>query len=576
MKEDERKAAFELVSGLASLDEATGLKKERAVLLLWFLRNVFGLDEFDAFDFICDGDDDGGIDALYLEEAQGEDDIETLVIFQSYYPETPKNTGAAKLERLIAAANHFKSKAAITALLAQDLEPALRRLIENFGVVDKLSEGRLNDGRLRVRLVFVTTGVLTAPAKAAVNALNEVEGRGYLSTYDLPRLAGIAEVVAAPDSEVETILIRCTKASILVRPPDGRGNRVAVVAVPAEAIAEWDGIEERKLFALNVRGELRRNRVSRQLDAAIRRTADHGDFLASHNGMTITCDHFSEERGRIVLHKPSVVNGGQSVIAFWRGRNDGVLTDELLVFVKVVEVRGRPQLASSVSARSNTQTAVSPRNLVANSGPQRRLLSEFAERFPGILYEVKYDDRLSGAHEGPTIANDDAAQLLCAVYVQEPWLAVKRNALFEADNYPRIFNERITAEHIVLCDLLKQQADSRKSDVPERYRRSWKLTRLVIVYLTSQILRTDDDLKEILDDPAGALDDRTKLDDDLEVPLSAAILTLKKRADRLDREDEDDDFRVDFKNTEQLRILRDQARDAYLTLVEAAGLSKRN
>ena len=290
--------------------------------------------------------------------------------------------------------------------------------------------------------------------------------------------------------------------------------------------------------------------------------------------MTVTCDHFTEEKGKLTLHQPSVVNGAQSAIAFWRGAEDDALTEDLKVFVKIVEVAGRPQLASSVSSRSNTQTAVSPRNLVANTGPQRRLLAEFEARFPKIFYEVKYDDLLAKGHKGPKISNDDAAQLLCAVYNQEPWLAVKRNSLFEPDNYPKIFSERITAEHIVLCDLLKGEVDSRKSDVPDRYRRSWRLTRLVIVYLASQVLRADDGLLEMLEDPVTALSDPKKLEEDLKLPLGAALLTLKKRRDRLDREDEDDDYRAEFKNTEQLLGLRDGARDAYLTLVEAAALSE--
>jgi hypothetical protein len=574
MKEAERKAAYDLIAELASLDEAQGLSKERAVLLLWFLRNVYGLDEFDAYDYICDGDDDGGIDALYLEEAQGDEDVETLVVFQSSFPESPKNQGPAKLDRLIAAVSHLKTETALNAFLTGDVEPALRRLIDDFDLVEKVKAGAFDDGRLKLRLVYVTTGVLMKTAQSSVKALNDSEYAGYLTAYDLPRLAGIAEVVAAPDSEVDEIVIPCKKDEVLVGPKDASGNRVAILSVPATKIASWDGIEERKLFALNVRGQLRRNRVSRQLDAAIRRTADHGDFLASHNGMTVTCDHFTESRGKITVKLPSVVNGAQSVIAFWRGSEDGVLTDDLKVFVKIVEVAGRPQLASSVSARSNTQTAVNPRNLVANTGPQRRLLVEFAERFPDTLYEVKYDDLLSKEHTGPRIANDDAAQLLCAVYNQEPWLAVKRNALFEADNYPRVFSERITAEHIVLCDVLKQQADARKDKVPERYRRSWLLVRLVLVYLASQVLRAaDEELQAILENPADALEDRDALKERLKLPYAAALLTLQKRRDRLDREEEDDDYRVDFKNTEELTKLRDQARDEYLTLVAAADLT---
>jgi AIPR protein len=572
MKHKEREDAYALISRLASRSEATGLEKERSVLLLWFLRNVVGLDEFEAYDYICDGDSDSGIDALYLEEGQGEDDIETLVIFQSYFPETPKDIGPTKLDRLITAANHFKTEAALSGFLAEDLEPPLRRLISKFELVDKLANGRFDDDQLRIRLTYVTTGILNKAALRLSKSTNEAEVKGYLSVYDLRRLADIAAVVAAPDSEVDELVINCNASERLILPGSDGANQVVIVPVQASSIVKWDGIEDRRLFALNVRGELRRNRVSRQLDAAIRRQTDHADFLASHNGMTVTCDHIEEKRGKLVVKKPSVVNGAQSVIAFWRGEQDGVLTDDLQVFVKLVEVAGRPQFGSSVSSRSNTQTAVSARNLVANTGPQRRLLTEFADRFPGVLYEVKYDDSLAKQHTGPRIANDEAAQLLCAVYNQKPWLAVKRTSLFEADNYPDIFNEKIHAEHIVLVDLLKQEADKRRDDVPEHYRRSWILTRLVLIYLVGQVLRTDETLGKILNDPAIPLADRDQLANDLKRPFSAAVLTLKKRRDQRERDDEDDDFRVDFKNTDELRKLRDQARDTFLTLVEADAL----
>jgi hypothetical protein len=201
------------------------------------------------------------------------------------------------------------------------------------------------------------------------------------------------------------------------------------------------GVDAHKLFELNVRGELRRNPVSRQLDAVIRREHDHSDFLASHNGMTVTCDRFDDsDTKHVVVHRPSIVNGAHSTMAFLRADGDGLLTDELRVFVKLVEVEGRPTFANSVSACSNTQNAVNPRNLVANTGPQRRLLKDFAEGFPGIYYETKPDAHKTvelKRHNARVIGNDDAAQLLFTVYVQQPWLAVKRNSLFEADQYPQ-------------------------------------------------------------------------------------------------------------------------------------------
>jgi hypothetical protein len=55
-------------------------------------------------------------------------------------------------------------------------------------------------------------------------------------------------------------------------------------------------------------------------------------------------------------------------------RNSRSLTPGLRIFVKLVEVRGRPSLAREVSRRSNTQNPVNPRMLMANSGPQLRKL----------------------------------------------------------------------------------------------------------------------------------------------------------------------------------------------------------
>lgn len=582
MGPDARRQAYRSVSELASLEEASALTKDRSVLLLWFLRNAVGLEEFDAYDYICDGDDDAGVDALYLEERQGDEDVESLVVYQSYFTTSPKEIGPGKLNELLAAASTFKTEGALTALLDGKVEAPLRRLIARYRLVEKLARGDLTSRCLRLRLVLVTTGILNAAARRRIAAVNAAEGDdSYLTVYDLERLHRLAAVVAAPESHVARLVIRVPRRERLVLTSGGNGNRVAIVPVKASEIAQWNGVEDRKLFALNVRGELKRNTVSKQLDAAIQRTHDHADFLASHNGMTMTCDRFDDANAReITVERPSIVNGAQSATAFLRGHVDGAMTPDLRIFVKLVEVQGRPQFANSVSSRSNTQNAVSPRNLVANTGPQRRLLAEFEERFPGIYYEVKPDARTTTRlrREGtPIITNDDAAQLLCAVYVEEPWLAVKRTLLFAPDEYRRIFRQDIHAEHVVLVDELGKLVDHERARIPERYRKSWRLTRLTTVYLLSQVMRTSDELSQLLDRPMAALQDRDLLRRELKRPLAAAILTLRKRKDRFDRnqaeeESPEDDFRVAFKNREELRALRDRAREEYLTIVEVENL----
>jgi len=562
-------ADYALVSQLANTDEAGGLAKERSVLLLWFLRNVIGLDDLDAYEFVCDGDDDGGVDALYLELSTGDEDHETLVIYQSKYTQTASYVGPNAFNRLVTIASQFKDAGSLSGFLSGQVEPKLRRLIDRLDLLRKLTEGRYADGRLRIRLVLVTTGVLNGDARRLVDATNQVERTGYLTVYDLRRLGPLARAVAAPVARPGTIEVPCTPAerTIVGTVP----NRVAVAAVRAEDIVGWPGIDDRSLFELNVRRELRRNRVRDQLDGAIRRQHDHKDFLAYHNGMTVVCDSVNEQPDKLIIRNASVVNGAQSAIAFARAADEGDLTEQLRIFVKFVEVAGRPQLAKEVSWRSNTQNAVNARNLMALGGPQARIAADFRANYPGVVYEIRPDATLAAATTENLIANDDAAQLLCAVYNAMPWLAVKRLVLFESENHAMIFNEGITASHVLLCDVIRESVDAGRDRFPELYRKSWRLTRIVAVYLVGQILQSDPDLHNILDDPSSALKDRSALQGQLDMPVRVAAATLRQRYDAHVRQEIADEYSVEFKRQSILHQLRDKARDNH-SLVSVTGV----
>ncbi len=152
-----------------------------------------------------------------------------------------------------------------------------------------------------------------------------------------------------------------------------------------------------------------------------------------------------------------------------------------------------------------------------------------------------------------------------------PWLAVKRLVLFESENHALIFNEQVTAPHVMLCDIIREQIDARVSLFPELYRKSWRLTRIVAVYLVAQILRSDPDLSAILDDPAAAVAARADLEAKLDAPVRVAAATLKQRADKHVRDETADEFNVEFKRQGVLHELRDRARDNF-TLVMTTGV----
>lgn len=452
---------FKAVTDQATVAEAGGLAKPDAILLLWFLRNIVGIDELTAYDHVCDGDNDKGIDGLFIEKAAGEDSQDTIVIYQSKYVKSfDAKVGPTDIDRLAGAAGYFHDYSTLKDLLNSGPEPSLRQLIRSLNLERVVA----NDApAVHRRLVIVTTGTLNGDAKKKVQALRAEHGNDYIDVWDVSRLGKIADSVKSPERLTQTIEVDADPNILIVEQEVPQSDvyerqRVTVLPVRATAIAKWPGVDDRKLFALNVRHELKSNRVRKALDQAIDRLDEQKDFIFYHNGLTIICDSFERRNDRLLIRRPSVVNGAQSVLAFCRAEEIGILTDDLRVFVKVVEVSGRPVLEKEIARRSNTQTGVSPRNLMANHGTQLRLQREFETQYPDVYYETRPDTQPSATER--VISNDAAAQLLCGIFNAWPWLAVKRTALFEAENHPQIFSEHIHAHHVLFADRIKDAVQS--------------------------------------------------------------------------------------------------------------------
>ncbi len=555
----ERSEYYDAVTEQATLAEAGGLAKERSVLLLWFLRNVVGVGELEAYDHVCDGDNDKGIDGLFLERGAGEDSPDTLVVYQSKYTESPNSkVGPNDLDRLAGTFYHFQSGTSLDSLLRSGTESSLLQLIDTLDLPGALTD---DSPGLQVRLVLVTTGTLNGDAQKKVAALREAHGNHYIEVWDVDSLGRIAVAVKSPERLQAEIRVQI-EPDVLITGESP--NRVAVLPVCAEEIANWPGITGRQLFALNVRHELRWNRVRKALDGAVNRRADHPDFLAYHNGLTVICDNFERQDDTLVIHNPSVVNGAQSVFAFRRGAESGILSEALRVFVKVVEVDGRPLLEKEVGRRSNTQTGVNPRNLMANHGTQLRLAREFANSYDDITYETRPDVL---PETGLAIKNDGAAQLLCAIFNEWPWLAIKKTALFEADNHAQIFSERIHAHHVLFAERVKEAVQDQRSEFPFPYLSSWLLTRLVACYLVGQILRESQMVPDLLAASREVLEDPALVKTLRELAFLAAF-TLCERNETLG---EADDFKKDFKNQKKLLTLAAASRKSYRMYAKLKG-----
>jgi hypothetical protein len=229
--------------------------------------------------------------------------------------------------------------------------------------------------------------------------------------------------------------------------------------------------------------------------------------------------------------------------------------------VKFTAVGTTSSVAREIAIRSNTQNPVNSRNLRALDPRQLALQQEFQEEYPDYTFVLRPD--VSQAATGSAIANDEAAQLLCAVYNERPWLAVKRLSLFEPPNYQAIFSPHIRAAHIILVSRLHKRVLARRRDVPEPYGEAWKLTALVMTYLAGQALRTSDETKSLLDQPDAALGDPS-LDQTLDRAATTAVEALRERRALFERTNEPDEYKVDFKRETALRELGSQVRKAGL------------
>ena len=194
---------------------------------------------------------------------------------------------------------------------------------------------------------------------------------------------------------------------------------------------------------------------------------------------------------------------------------------------------------------------------MANHGKQLQLEREFESSYPDILYQTR-PDTLSSDHR-LVIKNDDAAQLLCAIFNRKPWLAVKKISLFESENHAQIFSQHICAYHIVFADRVKNAMQNNKASVPAEYQSSWLLARLIGCYLVGEILRHTGMVPELLSAPESVLED-PGLVTSLDTFAMLAAKTLDRRNSRLG---EADHFRKDFKNEQELRDLAVSACEAY-------------
>lgn len=509
-----------------------------------------------------DGEPDPRVEALLLlsRMVYGQDDIES---YAGILPE-PLNITEPVQARVDGVLNNFvgdelqhvllvwigaksRGKAITQAISLSEalenphtVEQALSRQRTTKSIVAEMRPMRRDADTTEWRVALISE----KPWSKAERTKLEAIGSGRLDWWDRSSLSELTAARQDPTWLTASTEIQVFEPERLETRAGGR--RIFVAPVAGTQIADWPGIDNRRLFDLNVRFGLGSGtRVRRSLDMAL--VSDRqGDFLASHNGLTVVCERVDATENGLRVSNFSVVNGAQSVIALRENR--ATLDPEVRLLVKFVELGPDDELATEIAIRSNTQNPVTGRNLRALDESQLRLRKELSAR--GYVFETRPDaKRRTGERE---IKNDLAAQWICAVYLERPWLAVKRTVLFQSDIFHEIYSPKISAEHVILLFRLRSAIDQVKPEFPIELQRTWLLTALTAMYLAGQVMRSSADDRGLLLSPPEGEGDSEQTGERIADLVDHVKRYMASRHQRVIEEDGYDNFRVEFKRQRTL------------------------
>ncbi|OUE10440.1 AIPR protein [Clavibacter michiganensis] len=518
--------------------EADGVNDKREQLILWIIRNQYGVGAEDSFASILDQRDifPGVIvDAVLVTTRR--DIVSPVYVI---YEENPENLEA----RVAALVKALSASSSAESTLAKS-NPQLRSLFEP--ATDRRITSEVTRLILCISSAEIPTRLRNRVTRRSSSAID-------IDVIDSRFINALAEADLSPTTAMPTVHVAVDPRSILNL---GMRDTMAIITpVSADQIANWDGVDDRRLFDLNVRHALGLNRVRKSLNQALRNRESADEFIAYHNGITAVCSDFRVTDGGIEVDGLSIVNGAQTVVAIHA--NAGHLAPGLRVLFKLVKAGPETDLAQNMAVRSNTQNPVTSRNLRALDEVQARLQAELGAL--GYVYTRRPNDKEA---VGPVVRNDDVAQLLCSIYVRKPALAVKRQVLFESPLYEEIFPSNVDPARLIFATLLRKEVDSHKEEVPVAYQSAWALTALTLVNMAAEAMRDDSSAAQLLLSPGDAIRDSLQVQEVMSPFVNAAVSALRDREAAYSAKKQPDEFKIAFKQTRTLSDLAMQASKAY-------------
>lgn len=412
--------------------------------IAWYLKNVYGLDNNEAYDCITDGSDDKQIDAVYVDDSK-----QTVFVIQGkfYQGET---VNAEPLRETLSSWEQLKNP---KELQNSSNEKLKRKLVDI---------GKAFDDDYDVCFELLTTSCLTDAASDDFKSFQrsfaeDDDFSARLVLVDDEELASRYEVSLGRDnpSISHDFVLEDGKYFAF----DVDGTNVVLAAVSLKDSLKIPGIKDQTLFKKNVRNSLgSSNKVNKAMRATI--SNDPEDFFFCHNGITAICTEMELHDSVLSLHGLNVVNGCQSLNTIYSSSEIVKELNNAYVMFRFYEIPERDR-ADMISISTNSQSAVKARDLRSNDKRILRLKKAFEQRYPNGYFITKRGE------EAPAEKSDEyivdmatLGKVLMAWHSQRPNISYSETKVFDK-YFDNIFKKDYSPERVQALNELWREVQKR-------------------------------------------------------------------------------------------------------------------
>ena len=387
-------------------------------------------------EFLTDGANDGGIDAIFNDPTSEGNDL--IIVQSKFYENTKLGTDNV-------AGELYKINETLKKLRNNKISEFNEKLVTAYRNATSQMEDNAN-----IRIVFFTS--YQPKNKRERNKLDK-SMRDYFGKYDL-------EMNFRSDIEAQIEL--CDNGKLCVDYDkiviDDKNNFLKyedsiIVNISALSLQELQNRRRNGLLGMNLRYYVRQKSVDTGIEKTIYKEPEN--FWYKNNGILIICDDYEIDGKEIKLWNFSIVNGGQTTNRI--GKLD--IEKDFYLQCKVVKSKGqttqlKDKFALEIAEATNSQKPIKKADLKANTPEQIRLKERLNQYH--VYYITKKGDKTPKQYAEPyeTATLEQVGKLGLAAVLQMPGSSRSNSQrMYNDEYYYSIFGQDAKAG--VIADLLK-------------------------------------------------------------------------------------------------------------------------